>query len=229
MDSINFAAIGGGKAQEAAVRELRRRGIPFDANRAPTHVLLRIPTGGMETPLPEGVKVFGGGKKPEEVPEEAYTDLLKDPYFTAENGAITAQCALRLLLEETEDTLDHSRVLILGWGKIGKCLARMLRGLGAEVTVYARKEADRAMLTALGYGTAAEVPGIHPEIVVNTVPALLTETVNPGTVYLDLASLPGIGGDRVIRARGLPGKLAPAASGRLIAGTVLRYLGEEPE
>ena len=41
-------------------------------------------------------------------------------------------------------------------------------------------------------------------------------------IVLELASKPGITAPSVIDARGLPGKLAPAESGKLIAETVIR-------
>ena len=45
---------------------------------------------------------------------------------------------------------------------------------------------------------------------------------------MDLASVRGISGDRVIWARGLPNQDAPEESGMLIAKTALRFaLGKE--
>ena len=46
--------------------------------------------------------------------------------------------------------LADCKVLVIGWGRIGKCLAALLKGLEADVTVVARKETDRAILHALG-------------------------------------------------------------------------------
>ena len=47
-----------------------------------------------------------------------------------------------------------------------------------------------------------------------------------GSFLMDLASVPGIGGDNVHWARFLPGKDAPASAGELIANTVIRLLEE---
>ena len=44
---------------------------------------------------------------------------------------------------------------------------------------------------------------------------------------IELASLPGIAGDDVIPARGLPGIYVPESSGKLIADTLLHRLQEE--
>ena len=52
----------------------------------------------------------------------------------------------------------------------------------------------------------------------------LIAVIDPEALLMDLASLRGIEGDRVIWARGLPGKDAPESSGALIAKTVIRLL-----
>lgn len=157
-------------------------------------------------------------------------DLLKDEGYLAENAAITADCALRLAGPLLQTTYRACPVLILGWGRIGKCLGQMLKALGAEVTVAARKEADRAMLRALGYRAVdfSQVPGLLPEVglLYNTVPAKVMECDETRCIKIDLASVPGLWGGDVIYARGLPGIHAPEAAGALIAKTILKNLKE---
>ena len=63
-------------------------------------------------------------------------------------------------------------------------------------------------------------------IVFNTVPAPVLE-VSGDTLAIDLASQPGLLGETVLWARGLPGKMAPKSSGELILDTVLRIMKEE--
>ena len=46
-------------------------------------------------------------------------------------------------------------------------------------------------------------------------------------VAVELASTPGMAGDNIISALGLPGKMAPESSGKLIAETFLRLSKEE--
>ena len=128
-------------------------------------------------------------------------------------------------------------ILIIGWGRIGKCLGQMLKALGAEVTVGARKESDRAMLSALGYETVdtAEMDRILPgfRVIFNTAPeAVLSEEALrrcSGCLKIDLASQRGLQGEDVIWARGLPGIHAPESSGALIGKQVLAFLREERE
>lgn len=150
-------------------------------------------------------------------------DLLQDPYYLAENAKITAYCALQYATEKLPVILDSCRVLVIGWGRIGKCLAQLLRSMGAHVTVYARKPADRATLSSLGYTVTDNLDDIDDfRVIFNTVPfpLLSADVPNTAQIKIDLASVRGIDGDDVIWARGLPGKDAPESSGKLIADTV---------
>ena len=184
--------------------------------------------------LPENAIVIGGNLA-KHVPDRFRSiDLLRDPEFTAQNADITARCALRLAAGHLKQTYRRLPVLILGWGRIGKCLARLLRALDAEVWVYARKEADRAMLRALGY-RALPLPPEEADLsrfrlIYNTAPAPMLSSEKTAAlgscVLMDLASSPGMDGPRVISARGLPGLLAPESSGALIADTLTRLWKE---
>ena len=161
-------------------------------------------------------------------------DLLKDPFYLADNASITAEAALGLILSKLTCAVTESEILILGWGRIGKCLTHQLHHLGAPISVYARKPEDRALLRSLGYRpiTAEELPQSLPKFrcVVNTAPApILTEEdgkrLRPDCFKLDLASIRSIPGDGVLHARGLPGKYKPESSGKLIARTILYHVG----
>lgn len=176
--------------------------------------------------LPEDVTVIGGGLDRPELQTYRTFDLLKDPLYCAENAHITACCALKLTLSKLPVILTGQRVLIIGWGRIGKCLARLLRQLDADVTVAARKEADRAALISLGY-QAVDTKALDPapyRIIYNTAPAMILPSCPTDALKIDLASRMGIGGPDVIWARGLPGKDAPESSGQLIARTVIRHI-----
>lgn len=202
-------------------------------------VLLDVPTSDLTveavfSDLSPGIQIFGG-KFPFPIPSHLCTvDLLKDPGYTARNAQITARCAIRLACGELNTTLLRLPVLVIGWGRIGKCLAKLLHDLGADCVIYARRENNRAMLSALGYNAVdrEEMLRFLPtaELVFNTAPDIVldskTADLCPG-ILIDLASSPGIISSRAIHARGLPGKMAPASSGQLIARTVIRLWKEE--
>ena len=159
-------------------------------------------------------------------------DLLQDPHYIAENAAITAHCTLGIVLQHLPFTLAGKPVLILGWGRIGKCLAQLLSGMGAQVTVAARDEYDRAMIQALRLG-AAELPPADVTgylMIINTIPAPVLNAADaaPDALLVDLASARGIYGEGVLWERRLPERRAPQSAGILIAKTALRYaLGKE--
>ena len=202
-----------------------------------THVLLGVPTGEITMDLeslPTEVTICGGKLDRPALEGRKVLDLLADPVYTAENAAITAHCAIRIAAEKLPVVWTGTPVLILGWGRIGKCLGQLLKALGAEVVIAARKPGDRAMLLALGY--EALDPGSigalnRFRVIFNTAPAMVISDADvvrcrPDCVKIDLASAPGIGGSGVIWARGLPGKMAPESSGQLIARTILRLAKE---
>ena len=184
--------------------------------------------------LPNGAAVIGGGLSSLIGLGHPLLDLLEDADFTAQNADITARCAIRLASDQLDVTFRNLPVLILGWGRIGKVLARLLQALDAQVWVYARKEADRAMLRALGYHTVDTLPENTDlgrfRVIFNTVPAPMLSTAKtdllPDCLLLDLASVSGLAGNRVVPARGLPGLLAPESAGALIGKTVIRLWEE---
>lgn len=184
--------------------------------------------------LPRQIHIWGGHLNSDLKTQYRSTDLLEDPGYLADNAAITGDCALKIAGPLLKTTWNRSSVLIVGWGRIGKWLARTLKGLGANVTVIARKAADRSLLNALNFNSAT--PDALPEliekadIIFNTAPAPILNAAqlskNPEIIAIDLASQKGLDGPSVIWARGLPGTHAPKASGALIAETILRLKRE---
>lgn len=183
--------------------------------------------------LPGDVTIFGGNLT--EIPQVRCVDLLKDPLYQAENAYITAEAALEIAAARLPRTIRECPVLIIGWGRIGKCLAQLLSGWDADITVAARKAADRAMCQALGYH-AGDFPYLIPQlerfrVIFNTVPTpIFTEAqlmqCDRQCMKIELASKNGLMGEDIILARGLPGVHKPESSGELIARTYLRLRKE---
>ena len=240
-----FYRAGCSEALQRTENILRSQGCQFalEPELSVTHLLLDVPSFREDGMLKSGVsadallpafspqvKIYGGllGGR---LPEYQTVDLLNDPFYTAENARITAHCAVRLAMEKLPRVLYGCPVLIIGWGRIGKCLAELLRAMGALVTVAARKAADRAMLDALGYDTlSTEGLGyslLRFRVIFNTAPELVLPAeamhyASADCLKIDLASLPGMEAPDVIWARGLPSKDAPESSAALIAKTILR-------
>lgn len=179
--------------------------------------------------LPKEVILCGGHMHHQKIDAYARIDLLQDEMYLAANAAITAECAVRIAMQHLTSTITDSPCLIIGWGRIGKCLAQLLSRAGCHVTVAARGEKDRAILCALGYDTI-DIPDIdadHYRLIFNTVPTpVLDVHSHRNCIKIDLASAKGLTGDDVIWARGLPGMYAPETSGKLIAETFLHLTSE---
>ena len=225
MENIILSTAGTTQAIKYTTQYLTQYGYNF-SNKNATHILLDVPSKEL-TPsgISENVVIIGGNLK---LPQTTI-DLLQDPQYLAENAMITAHCAIKVALNNTERILLDQNILVIGWGRIGKCLAQLLTGMNCRVTVAARKEADRAILTALGFNTISIdlIIADNYGLIFNTVPELLIENCTAPATIIDLASQSGITGEHVITARGLPNKDAPASSGKLIADTVHRLLNRK--
>ena len=231
MISYKILPSGNSAALSYAVHSLEKSGFEtlMQPDAAVTHLLLPVPSPVADSVLarlPKTVTVIGGNLP---VLEQPVIDLLKDPTYVSKNAGITAHCAIKLAINKLTCILPDCKTLIIGWGRIGKCLAKLLRDMGCPVTVAARKEADRAMLAALGYDNCSieETDTEAFDLIFNTAPEMLFPECPGNALKIDLASKLGLGGSDVLWARGLPGKMAPISSGQLIAETVLRLLKKE--
>ncbi len=172
-------------------------------------------------------------------------------YFDCEelkikNAVPTAEGAIEIAMRETPITLNGARVLVCGYGRIGKVLSGLLKGLGASVYVSARRNDDIAYITVNGnkpvcYGSADFFEALkNADIVFNTVPAKIIdktviEKLSACRLIVDLASGKGgtdfdaakRAGIKSIHALSLPGKVAPITAGEIICDCVLETFARE--
>ena len=253
MTSKSIFCAGQTPASRFAYTYLLSSGLPItDSPRSDTgHILLDVPSfspggslrgggdiGDLLSNVPTDVTLYGGNLQHPALKGYRTVDFLKDEAYLATNAYITAECALDVALPCLSVTIRECPVLIIGWGRIGKCLAQLLQTISAEVTVAARKASDRGILQALGYNvldTASMEKYLAPfRLVYNTVPhpVLSREqcrNFRKDCILIDLASTEGIDCEDVIIARGLPGIHFPESSGKHIAKTFLKYYKEEAE
>ena len=153
------------------------------------------------------------------------------------NSIPTAEGAIQRAMTELPITIHGSRSLVIGFGRCGITLARMLHGIGARVRVAARDRGQLARAREMGLETSPlrALQAVLPEadIVFNTVPARVLgraelEKLRPDALIVDIASAPG--GTDFAAARelgikafldlGIPGKVAPRTAGEILAATV---------
>lgn len=155
--------------------------------------------------LPDNCFVLGGriSKDTEDVLTKRglkFADYYKREELIVKNAIPTAEGALEIAFSEMPITIFGSKSLVIGYGRVGKVMAKKLSALESCVTVSARKYADFAWIEEGG------MDAIHTEdlsvfagdfdLIINTVPAMvLTEEVlkrvRDDALIIDLASKPG--------------------------------------
>lgn len=174
-----------------------------------------------------------------------WREIEPEDYYRREELAVgnaipTAEGAVGIAIREYPGTINGAKCLITGFGRIGKNLAIILRGMGAEVFCAARKKADLMQMRAFGVQplTYREISRRF-DLIFNTVPAkVLTSPVlmqqTRDTLIIELASAPG-GIDlkraeelhlHVIDAPSLPGRVAPKTAAEYIKEAVYNILEE---
>ena len=170
-------------------------------------------------------------------------DYFDNEILQLKNAIPTAEGAIEIAMHELPVVLDGTKVAVIGYGRIGEVLSHKLKALGANVTVWARREEVCVRAEMMGYSAKQIVMNTPNEsnlafdkdtrVIFNTAPSrLLTrnilETLGRESLVIDLASAPG-GVDmeaakelgvHSIWATALPGKCAPESAGIILGQTV---------
>ncbi len=161
--------------------------------------------------------------------------------FLFENAYITAEGAVGHILEHSGLSLKDSKVLIIGWGRIAKCLYRTISAFTSNIFLVLRNKETVTSLRDSGIfaSTFADLPNICADcdVIINTVPARVIENdiidkLKKNSCLYELASTPGgydheyatgVGINSYV-LRGLPGKCAPASAGKALGKCIHEYI-----
>lgn len=174
------------------------------------------------------------------------------PVYTEDNTELallnaipTAEGAIQKAMELSDITLHGSRALVIGLGRSGTALARMLQGIGVRVTASARQNEKAALARTMNINAvpATEIEdSIHKmDFIFNTAPASvlygkILQRAKKSVIIIDLASAPG-GTDfeaanslgiKAVLLPGLPGKAAPLTAARILSVVYKRMIMEKP-
>lgn len=171
-----------------------------------------------------------------------YYDFMDYEEIAVLNAIPTAEGAISVAMDNTDITLHGSKCLVIGYGRIGKVLCKMLTGIGANVWCCARKKEALANAFGMGYNVI-DVKDMASNIseysyIFNTADALvlhrdILEKVSKEVYIVDLASSPG-GVDyqaakeleiRTNLALSLPSKVAPKTSAKYFKDKIDELLG----
>ena len=202
----------------------------FENIRPEKHIICgKLPKTHQEKLKEKGVKLF------------QYTD---NDVFKTINAVPTAEGAVAIAISETQETICGSNCLIIGNGCIGKSLTKILKGMGATVTVSARKELDFSLLWADGIDyintiTLNEQELSKYDIIFNTVPGRIIShkkiaELTDRHLIIDLASLPyGFDHERknelkckLLLSSSLPAIYAPKTSVFATQKVIENYINE---
>ena len=170
-------------------------------------------------------------------------DIMKRDDLAILNTIATAEGTIEVAIKNTDKILQGSRVLVLGFGRVGKIVANKFSKMSAFVTCAARKVSDLAWIKAYGYNSLNIYDLLYDlkefDIIINTVPQTILKEkelkhVDSEALLIDLASSPGgIDGKMAtsmglnfIWALSLPGRIAPSSSAKFIKDTVYTILDE---
>ncbi len=199
--------------------------------------------------IPKDAVVFAGNVNDEvKSLAEKFSIEIIDYYDREElkiaNAVLTAESAVEIAMVNTDFSITDYPVLVVGYGRIGKALCRLLKSMGCNVFASARKNADKAWIRAFGY-SSVDTGNLNDcikdcRLVFNTVPSVVLDgkvlsLLSKDSLVIDLASKPG-GVDfekakneklKVIWALALPGKKLKISAGKVIADTLINIFDEE--
>lgn len=159
------------------------------------------------------------------------------------NSIPTAEGTLMFAIQHTDFTIHNSNVSILGFGRVGKTLVHVFKGLGANVSVYSRNEAELARVYEYHakpiFANELQEAMKTCDILINTIPSLVVtpsiiSVLPKDSLIIDIASKPGGVDFRYAKKRGikailapsLPGLVAPITAGKILAGVIRKIILE---
>lgn len=269
-EALEFAVIGGDKRQIFAAERLQERGYQAElfmhSCGRPYTALKEIEAKAYLLPIPltrDGKTIFAPESKEKieissflaDVPQNArifaggtgifsdqrLIDYGKSEDFAVYNAVPTAEGALLLAMQNLGAAVCGMRVCVLGFGKVGRQTAALFHAVGADVTVFARREealaeARECSLRACALEKLNETADVF-RLWLNTVPARIIDApilsrMAKNALYIELASAPygvdrseaAANGVRVIEAGGLPGRFFPETAGYAVCDAVLNLM-----
>ena len=136
-----------------------------------------------------------------------YYDMMTDAVVVHRNACITAEATVAEILKYSDYSIREQKIIVSGYGRCGREIARVLSAMGAKVTVLARSAEARRLARTEGHEAVDFSYG--PEeaygarTVVNTVPAIvisepMIRELHSDAVLIDI-QMPGMYGLKATR------------------------------
>ncbi len=172
----------------------------------------------------------------------SFYDLTQFDSFTYANARLTAEGLLKDIIEYTPFSISGSKILVLGYGFCGSAIAKTLRSLGGDVTVYNRNKYYNCKAKSLGFCTLTDLPAqqylSEYDIIINTIPNVIYTkehllNTSKSAYLFDVASAPGGFHTDTIKqlklpyynSPGIPGKTSPKTAANIICDVINEEIG----
>lgn len=212
-----------------------------------------FPLAGLSSLVKKGGIVFGGRISPDIrriFEDQTVIDYAAVEGLAVNNAMITAEGAVSEAMRRQDITLYGQKILVIGFGRIGRALVRVLSGFSADITVAVRRRESGAWVGISGcrsiMSECLNADGMPYTLVFNTAPSeqgryildrSILERMGKDALIIDLASAPGSTdlsaaaelGIEAVNLTGVPGRYAPETAGRLIADTVCEIINTRKE
>ena len=173
-----------------------------------------------------------------------YLDYLDCENVALYNSYLTGLGALKLLFENTAENIRNRKVLITGFGKVGKYTAQILKKMECDVYIAARNSVQLAEASCIGY-KVLELKNIASYIYIfdyifNTVPDNIfsyEDVTHMKGLYFELASTPyGVKKEfftekasSYIFGGSLPGKYLCKSAAELLSDITVKHINPRNE
>lgn len=163
--------------------------------------------------------------------------------FKILNAELTSEAAIKFAISNCDLSLFKRKILVTGYGRIGKIISKLLKNMGNDVYVCARNPQDLCWANLNGYNTfniKDIAKNLDFNVIFNTVPSVIftkeiLKLLPKNTYIIDLASIPG-GMDfesakelkiKSYQALGLPGKIFPKNAGEIVKKVIYEIIEEK--
>lgn len=170
-----------------------------------------------------------------------YFDYMDNEEFVQYNTISTAEGVISTIISETDINMAECKILVTGYGRCAKTLARKLNSLCFETCICARKQeniTDAKANNCCGILLTDLKDKVNNyQIIINTVPAMIFNRdvlfkVSRDTLIIDIASKPGgvdfeyckQKGIKALHCLGLPGKYAPRATAIFLSRMLMKII-----
>lgn len=173
------------------------------------------------------------------ISENQVFDYSDSELFLLKNANLTSHGVIKILCENSSFPFNKLKFLILGFGRIGKNLTKLLLGLESKIYVFGHSEKDLFWSNKFGISYVKNLDNFKENIdfVINTIPheiiseKQLKKQCFALAQFIELASYPGIKSETCqnigiehISALGIPGKIYPKQAAEIIKESILNII-----